>query len=62
MMPFVVSGSIHEAESVVEDPPTIEIVKLTGADGTTEQITLIFYFSLANVLTVFVSSCHLRTR
>ena len=41
MMPFVVSGSIHEAESVFEDPPTIERVKLTGADGTTEQITLI---------------------
>ena len=37
MMPFVVSGTIHEAESVVEYPPIIERVKLTGADGTTEQ-------------------------
>ena len=45
MMPFVVSGTIHEAESVVEDPPTIERAKLIGVDGTTEQIFLIFFTS-----------------
>ena len=42
MMPFVVSGTIHEAESVVEDPPTIERVKLIGTDGTTEKIHKFF--------------------
>ncbi len=36
MTPFVGDGSVHEAESVVEDPGTLESVKFLGADGTTK--------------------------
>ena len=37
-MPFVVSGTIHEAESVLEESSTLMSVKLLGADGTAEEI------------------------
>ena len=33
-MPFVGSGIIHDAKSVVGDPGTIDSVKFLGADGT----------------------------
>ena len=40
MMPFVVSGTFHEAESVVEDPSTLVSMKFVGADGTIEQVSI----------------------
>ena len=61
MIPFVVAGTIHEAESVIEDPFTLERVKLTGADGTI--VTVVNHsYKVANALTIFISNCYLRIR
>lgn len=54
-MPFVVSGSIHEAESVLEDPFTLESIKFLGADGTKTQNTKIF----AVILTLFTYTVYI---